>query len=171
MRYSVCKFIVNVIGSVTAVRLFLLVLQTAYRTNHFKGHMLIYTYWDYNNYCLCNNGKSVENNMMLGCWQGLGKQLSTSSVPLRTVPELLTRAWLMATYCPCLWSISVCTVASYNTGHMQATAARPHGCNNWARLCSVVRSNTVSERVSRFAEWQAKLRGNTWCSVTVIIRS
>ena len=153
------------------MRLSLLVLQTAYRTNHFKGHMLIYTYWDYNNYCLSNNGKSVENNMMLGCWQGLGKQLSTSSVPLRTVLELLARAWLMATYCPCLWSISVCTVASYDTGHMQATAARRHGCNNQARLCSVVCSSTVSERVSQFAEWKAKLRGNTRWSVAAIVRS
>ena len=62
------------------------------------------------------------------------------SVHLRTVPALLTRARLTATYRACLRSIRACTVTSPNTCHIQATEARPHGCNN--------RAKNVGERVS-----------------------
>ena len=92
------------------------------------------------------------------------------SVLLRTVPELLTRAWLTATYRACLWSIIACSVTSSHSGHIQATAARPHDCNNRARFCSVASSNIVPKVVSQFVEWKAKLRGDTRRSVAAIVR-
>ena len=58
---------------------------------------------------------------------------------LRTVSALLAHAQLAATYRACLWSIRACTVMSPNSSHIQATAARPHGCKNRAKY--------VSERV------------------------
>ena len=53
---------------------------------------------------------------------------------LRTVSALLVRTRLAATYHACLWSIRTCTVTSPHINHIQATAAKPHGCNNRARF-------------------------------------
>ena len=58
------------------------------------------------------------------------------SVHLRTVSALLACARLATTYCACLWSIRACTVTSPNSSHIQATAARPHGCKNRAKYVS-----------------------------------
>ena len=46
----------------------------------------------------------------------------------------LARARLAATYHACLWSIRACTVTSPHINHIQATAAKPHGCNNRAKF-------------------------------------
>ena len=74
------------------------------------------------------------------------------SVLLRPALELFACTRLTATYRTCLWSVSTCTVMSSHTGLIQATAARPHGCNNQARICSVASSNIVPEGVSQFQE-------------------
>ena len=58
------------------------------------------------------------------------------SVYLRTVSAPLASAWLAATYHACLWSIRACTVTSPHTSLIQATAARPHGCNIQAKFDS-----------------------------------
>ena len=58
------------------------------------------------------------------------------SVHLRTISALLAHAQLAATYCVCLWSIRACTVMSSHSSHIQATAVRPHGCNNRAKYVS-----------------------------------
>ena len=59
-----------------------------------------------------------------------------NSVHLRTVSALLACARLAATYHACLWSIRACTVMSPDSSHIQATAARPHGCKNRAKYVS-----------------------------------
>ena len=58
------------------------------------------------------------------------------SVYLRTISAPLAHSRLAATYRTCLWSIRACTVMSLYTSHIQATAARPHGCNNRAKFVS-----------------------------------
>ena len=58
------------------------------------------------------------------------------SVHLRTVSALLACARLAATYHACLWSIRACTMTSPDSSHIQATAARPHGCKNRAKYVS-----------------------------------
>ena len=63
-------------------------------------------------------------------------QESTSSVHLRTVSVLLARGRLAATYRACLWSIRACTMTSPDSSHIQATAARLHGCKNGAKYVS-----------------------------------
>ena len=55
---------------------------------------------------------------------------------LRTVSALLAHARLVATYRAHLWSIRACTVMSPDSSHIQATAARPHGCKNRAKYVS-----------------------------------
>ena len=95
---------------------------------------------------------------------------AVASVLLRTVPKLLAHAWVTATYRACLWSISTCTVTPSHSGHIQATAARPHGCNSQARFCLVASSNIVPEEVVlQFVEWKANLRGDTRWSVAAIV--
>ena len=52
---------------------------------------------------------------------------------LRTVPALLARALLTATYRTCLWLIRACTMILPHSSHIQVTAVRPHGCSNRAK--------------------------------------
>lgn len=84
---------------------------------------------------------------------------AAQSVLLRTVPDLLTCARLTSTYCACLWSIfSACTVTWSHSGHIQAMATRPHGCDNWARFCLVASSNMVPAW-GNFAVYRMKSKG------------
>ena len=65
---------------------------------------------------------------------------------LRTVSALLACVRLAATYHACLWSIIACIVTSPHTTHIQATAAKPHGCNSRAKF--------VGQRVSTLFSWE-----------------
>ena len=78
-----------------------------------------YIIMSYTSYCYCYDISSL-----------------VISVHLRTVSALLVRAWLVATYHACLWSIRACTVMSPDSSHIQATAARPHHCKNRAKYVS-----------------------------------
>ena len=61
-----------------------------------------------------NNGKSAENNLMLGHGE-------ITEHSLRTIPELLART--IPDQWPLIVHVSACTMMSSYGGHMQTTAA------------------------------------------------
>ena len=80
---------------------------------------------------------------------------------LRTVSALLARDQLAATYCVCLWSIRACTVMSPDSSHIQATAARPHGCKNQAKY--------VSQRVPTLFSGKVRKLNNEMLTLGMIV--
>ena len=82
---------------------------------------------------------------------------------LRTVSALPARARLAATYRACLWSIRACTVTSPDSSpiHIQATAARRHGCKN--------RTKYVSQRVPTLFSGKFRKLNNEMLALGMIV--
>ena len=102
----------------------------------FSCHLPLWPY-PYTNFCLfyfhCSRFVSENHKNLHPTKISRYMVLAPTSVCLSAVSALLVHARLTATYWACLWSIRACTMTSPHTDHIQATAARPHGCNNWAK--------------------------------------
>ena len=93
--------------------------------------------------------------------QASERWVASHSVHLRTVSALLAHARLAATYRACLWSIRACTVTSPDSSHIQAMAARPHGCKNRAKY--------VSQRVSTLFPGEFRKLNNETLTLGMIV--